>query len=357
MTQSDSFVANAAGSVVRADLNTIIESILTMNEGASAPSPTFPNMFWADSANDLLYKRDSANTTWVEVGPLDDILGDFGDFATAAEVLAGTEAAKVIAPDALYALWKKGTDIASGGVLSLPATGGRFFVVTGSTAVTGISTAPAGREVLLRFSGALVLTHNGTSFILPGSQNYTTVAGDTWHFTSLGSGNWVCVGVSRAVGGALISLNASTLIGRTSGSGGTPQEITLGTGLGMSGTTLNVTSTPIFTAAFTSTAQSITQAGLRTLAHGLGGVPTLIQIQLHCVTAQYNYSPGDIVILSPNYNGNGGGTQTMAVYIDGTNVYVRYPNSTNGIVIADKTTGSAGAITYANWNIVVKAWR
>jgi hypothetical protein len=53
------------------------------------------------------------------------------------------------------------------------------------------------------FSGALILTHNATSLILPTGANITTAAGDTAVFLSLGSGNWRCVEYMRASGAAL----------------------------------------------------------------------------------------------------------------------------------------------------------
>jgi hypothetical protein len=45
-------------------------------------------------------------------------------------------------------------------------------------------------EYQLTFAGALTLTHNATSLILPGGANITTVANDTATAVYLGSGNW-----------------------------------------------------------------------------------------------------------------------------------------------------------------------
>lgn len=56
----------------------------------------------------------------------------------------------------------------------------------------------------LRFSGALILTYNATSLILPGSANITTAAGDTAILESLGSGNWVCQTYTKRSGFAVV---------------------------------------------------------------------------------------------------------------------------------------------------------
>lgn len=85
----------------------------------------------------------------------------------------------------------KGSDIASAGTIN-PGASGSYGVydVTGTTTITSLGTAPAGTKRTLRFTGALTLTHNGTSLILPNSSNITTVNGDVGEFVSLGSGNW-----------------------------------------------------------------------------------------------------------------------------------------------------------------------
>lgn len=82
----------------------------------------------------------------------------------------------------------KGSDLAS--ATTLTAANGHYYHVTGTTTVTGISSKPAGLEIILYFEGAVPLTHNATSFILRSGQSRTTVAGDIVRFISEGSGNW-----------------------------------------------------------------------------------------------------------------------------------------------------------------------
>lgn len=70
--------------------------------------------------------------------------------------------------------------------------------ITGTTTISAFDSVGAGIRRNVRFAAALTLTHNGTSLILPGGQNITTVADDTAEFLSLGTGNWVCLSYKYA---------------------------------------------------------------------------------------------------------------------------------------------------------------
>lgn len=97
----------------------------------------------------------------------------------------------------------KGTDIASASSIDLGAATGNLVDVTGTTTITALGTIQAGTRRIVRFTGALTLTHNATSLILPTGANIATAAGDTATFISLGSGNWVCTNYQRKDGTAL----------------------------------------------------------------------------------------------------------------------------------------------------------
>jgi len=87
--------------------------------------------------------------------------------------------------------FRKGADIASATALATGADGD-YFDVTGTTTITSINTVVVGVLVKLHFDGALVLTHNATSLILPGGANITTTAGDEVEFIEYSTGNWRC---------------------------------------------------------------------------------------------------------------------------------------------------------------------
>lgn len=103
--------------------------------------------------------------------------------------------------------------IASATTCDLGTKDATFLTVSGTTTITGLGTVSAGIYKAVTFSGALTLTHNATSLILPGAANIVTAAGDTAIFLSLGSGNWKCMfyqAASVAIGGyALLAGSAS----------------------------------------------------------------------------------------------------------------------------------------------------
>jgi len=69
--QDDGTVANGPGATVRADINSQIQSLQTMNSGAAAPGTTWANMLWADTTNTLAKKRNNANGAWNTFADLD----------------------------------------------------------------------------------------------------------------------------------------------------------------------------------------------------------------------------------------------------------------------------------------------
>ena len=84
----------------------------------------------------------------------------------------------------------RAADVASASTADLGAAVGRFVNITGTTTITSFGTVAAGIWRVVTFAGALTLTHNATSLILPGGASITTAAGDSLIAESLGSGNW-----------------------------------------------------------------------------------------------------------------------------------------------------------------------
>ena len=107
--------------------------------------------------------------------------------------------------------YAKGSDIASATTTDIGAATGNVVDVTGTTTITGLGTVQAGTVRLVQFDGALTLTHNATSLILPGSANITTAAGDCALFQSEGSGNWRCL-VYQKKSGSPISVPSGSVV-------------------------------------------------------------------------------------------------------------------------------------------------
>ena len=103
----------------------------------------------------------------------------------------------------------KSTNIASASTTDLSTATGNFVDITGTTTITSFGTLAAGVERIVRFNGALTLTYNATSMILPGAASITTAANDTAVFRSLGSGNWQCIAYQKADGTAVVGTSVN----------------------------------------------------------------------------------------------------------------------------------------------------
>jgi len=67
MAEHDYSIANGTGLAVRTDINDALTAVVSQNSKASAPTVTFANMFWYDTANKILKKRNAANTGWIDL--------------------------------------------------------------------------------------------------------------------------------------------------------------------------------------------------------------------------------------------------------------------------------------------------
>lgn len=87
------------------------------------------------------------------------------------------------------------TSIASGATTDIGSTGSTNVQITGTTTITALGASANVNQPLyfVKFTGALLLTYNATSLILPGAANITTAAGDTAFALYLGAGNWQIV--------------------------------------------------------------------------------------------------------------------------------------------------------------------
>lgn len=296
--------------------------------------------------------------------------------------------------------------IASAATVNIGAASSSNLLVTGTTAITSLGTANAGIRRLLRFGGALTLTHNATSLILPCNANIVTAGNDTAEFLSLGAGNWVCVGYKRQdtpgvsiqsgtsytvttndhekvvkltnAGGASLMLPAISSVPAgfrfllTNAAGGNVLVNRAGSDLFEGGGTLVTvqnadgrrtlvvwTDGAIWYTSerrFKSAQQTIVFGSRYTIAHGLGAVPRLdrIAVTMKCVASEKNYEVGDeiaaptVAHFSSSAGGFGGHIQA-----DATNVY--YDLGANGIFIGDETNFTSSTITPANWEIYIHA--
>ena len=74
MATHDYVIANGTGAAVRTDLNNALAAIVSNNSSSSSPSTTYAYQWWADTSNNVLKIRNSANNAWVELLQLDGTL-------------------------------------------------------------------------------------------------------------------------------------------------------------------------------------------------------------------------------------------------------------------------------------------
>jgi hypothetical protein len=65
MATHDYDIANQSGANFRADLNNVLDAIVSNNSNSSDPSTTFAYMWWVDTSNNVLKLRNSANNAWI----------------------------------------------------------------------------------------------------------------------------------------------------------------------------------------------------------------------------------------------------------------------------------------------------
>ena len=86
MAQHDYVIDNASGATVRADINSALSAIQTLNSGTSAPSSTAAGMLWLDTTGGAPYAlkiRDAGNNHWLTIGSVTDPGAD-GNLSVAA---------------------------------------------------------------------------------------------------------------------------------------------------------------------------------------------------------------------------------------------------------------------------------
>ena len=107
------------------------------------------------------------------------------------------------------------SNVASAATCDIGAAASLKVAITGTTTITSFSTAPHALRII-KFAGALTLTHDATALVLPGAANIATAANDRAIAVSDGSGNWYVVAYQRANGKPVIGPAATDITDSTS---------------------------------------------------------------------------------------------------------------------------------------------
>ena len=111
----------------------------------------------------------------------------------------------------LIPFWGPVSTLASANTTDLGTAASACVSITGTTTISsfGSSASSANAPIyFVTFTGALTLTYNSVSMILPGAANITTAAGDSLLAEYLGAGNWKVLVYSAATGQPLVTGSA-----------------------------------------------------------------------------------------------------------------------------------------------------
>ncbi len=316
-------------------------------------------------------------------------------------------------------IWLKGADVTAANAL-LVGIDGNWFDVSGNTAITSMATKGVGTFMLLEFDGTPTITHHASDLILPGATNITASAGSIglfyeyatadWRLISYvdGNGDHVAVGSETWLQGADVTAATDTLIGidgnlfdvtgnttiatlATKGIGtfvvlqfdGTPTlthsanlvlpgaiDIAIEAGdvcifyeyasadwrlvSHINGATRGRFPKPDFTSAET----SLNNDAQITFAHGLGAVPSHVEVILRANTATaQGWADNEEMVATFPLTGISGAAESdygNDMTMDATNVYI-----TQGefIQLVDHTSFDLETITQTEYDWVVRAWK
>ena len=228
MAQHDYNIGDQNGFDFLVDLNNALSAIATNNAGSSEPNPTFANMLWFDTNNDLMKMRNEANSAWVIVAKKD---------------ASG------------WTPYRQGTALGTASILD-----------TG----TGPDQVPKNLNPV--FQGVTTTTRLRTT----AGNNATPTGTDHPYQIGLDAGANVrfddnAIGAFDNGGGSRLTLNHYGG-GVDIGSSGVAQDTRIFGQLQINGATLP------FSKEYQSTGQTMITGGLLTLAHGLSADPKLIRL-------------------------------------------------------------------------------
>lgn len=167
-------------------INDALNAALTCNKATSPPvglsGSAEAGLCWLDNTSaTLLVKKRYTGSAWVTEGVLDVSNGVWvPPVGGGAATLASASTADLcVSPQSVINL-------------------------TGTTTVTAFgSTCVNGTKKTIIFGGAVPLTYNFASLIIPGATDYTAAVGDVAEAVALGGGNWRVTNITRINGNAV----------------------------------------------------------------------------------------------------------------------------------------------------------
>ena len=187
MSQNDLVIANQSFPATRADINSALQALGSLNSGATAPTTTYANMLWYDTANNTLKMRSEADNVWINLGYLNQSTDDFSLFDDTKVVnTSGTQTGLI--GDQAASAWEAGTSTteslvspakvaaAIDSLVSLPIGWGQTWQnVAGSRSAGTSYRNTTGRPIMVAYMNANIVSYepqvstNNSSWVAVGS--------------------------------------------------------------------------------------------------------------------------------------------------------------------------------------------
>jgi len=162
MSQHDFIISNQGFPAFRSDLNDGLQALASLSSGATAPSTTYANQFWYDTANDILKIRNEDNDAWISIVTLNQTTDAVSSFAntpslTGSNTLSGTNtfSGTMVASGNAYMSIDALTDAST--IAVDMSVGNNFSVTLGGNRTLGNPTNLTAGQ-----SGIIFITQDGT---------------------------------------------------------------------------------------------------------------------------------------------------------------------------------------------------
>lgn len=162
MSQHDFIISNQGFPAFRSDLNDGLQALASLSSGATAPSTTYANQLWYDTANDILKIRNEDNDAWISIVTLNQTTDAVSSFSntpslTGSNTLSGTNtfSGTMVASGNAYMSIDTLTDAST--IAVDMSVGNNFSVTLGGNRTLGNPTNLTAGQ-----SGIIFITQDGT---------------------------------------------------------------------------------------------------------------------------------------------------------------------------------------------------
>ncbi len=172
MAQHDYVIDNQAFPATRADINSVLQAIVSNNSGSSAPSTTFANQIWYDSSANILYIRNEDNDANIPLLQLDQSGDVAATLATIIDVLdkSGTNTAGTD----LTIRAGAGTGTGAGGKIILQTADGGSSGSSVNSHATAVTILDDGKTGILETAPTVPLEVKGAQAFGSSASNLST---------------------------------------------------------------------------------------------------------------------------------------------------------------------------------------